>query len=316
MLRLYQRLSDEPSLLFGTLHEDDAHSRRFNKSADNKTKLRDLMRKATAEIDAMLRTLFAMGKSGNLHADVLKIDHSVKISRKHRQLLGQLGLRIESDTSGLLLSHPQYPDMFAAMTWLASRPTVSLLPFSRCLFCENHAYAREIYARLSGNPKAFGRLESYLIDHDYISIDQQDDKFTLDYCKPLGNKMPTKGGFLYGINHTGFSASYDPLMDSPPVYGLCIPRMKELLTAFDDLPVGVQDFVVSRTKKCDGCRYCVQTDKTGNRPLANLPINHGGTTYRLCPYFPGYSYCWTELNDDLVNNMIEMLQAMDVLFQL
>ena len=77
----------------------------------------------------------------------------------------------------------------------------------------------------------------------------------------------------------------------------------------------VQGFVVARTKKCDGCRYCVQTDKTGKRPLANLPVSYNGRELRLCPYFPGYSYCWTALSDGLVDDMITMLGFMDVLFE-
>jgi hypothetical protein len=103
-------------------------------------------------------------------------------------------------------------------------------------------------------------------------------------------------------------------MDSPPVFGLCVPRMKEILAAFDTLPPRVQDLVVARTKRCDGCRYCVQTDKTGKRPLATVPVRYGDRELRLCPYFPGYRYCWTALSDGLVDDMIAMLGAMDRLF--
>jgi hypothetical protein len=73
--------------------------------------------------------------------------------------------------------------------------------------------------------------------------------------------------------------------------------------------------VVARTKKCDRCRYCVQTDKTGKRPLANLPVSYSGRELHLCPYFPGYNYCWTALSDDLVDDMIAMMGFMDWLFE-
>ncbi len=197
---------------------------------------------------------------------------------------------------------------------MATRPKASLLDFSRCLFREGYPYARDIYARLSGNEVAFRRLERYLIENGYTRMDNWDGTLTLDYYKTHKDKPPTKGGFQYGIRHTGISASYDVLMDSPPVFGLCIPRMKDILTAFDSIPARVQSFIVARTKKCDGCRYCVQTDKTGKRPLANLPVSYNGRELRLCPYFPGYNYCWTALSDGLVDDMIAMLGFMDVLF--
>jgi hypothetical protein len=143
----------------------------------------------------------------------------------------------------------------------------------------------------------FRKLERYLIENGYTRMDNWDGTIALDYFKTHQDKKPTKGGFQYGIRHTGISASYDLLMDSPPVFGLCIPRMKEILTAFDNMSPRVQDFVVARTKKCDGCRYCVQTDKTGKRPLAYLLVNYDERDLRLCPYFPGYNYCWTELSE-------------------
>ena len=212
------------------------------------------------------------------------------------------------------MSHAGYPEMLQAWTWMAARPGAALLDFSRCLLREDYSYASDIYARLSGNEAAFRRLEGYLTENGYTRMDNWDGTLTLDYYKTHGDKAPTKGGFQYGIKHTGISASYDLLMESPAVFGLCIPRMKEILTAFDSMATRVQDFVVARTKRYDGCRLCVQTDKTGKRPLANLPVRYGEKELRLCPYFPGYNYCWTALSDALVDDMIAMLRFMDGLF--
>ena len=75
----------------------------------------------------------------------------------------------------------------------------------------------------------------------------------------------------------------------------------------------LQHFVVSRTKKCDGCKYCVQTDKTGSRPLACISIELEGEKYKLCPYFPGYNYSWSYVDDDLAEKLIRMLTFMDTL---
>ena len=232
---LYQRLSGEPTLMFSTLHEDDAYTHRFNKGADNKPKLKNLMRRAIKKVDALLMTFFQLGQSGQVDANTLVVDVSVNMSKRHQMLSEQLGLHQRTASDRTVLSHDDYAEMFQAWTWMATRPGASLLGFSRCLFRESYPYASDIYARLSGNEVAFRRLERYLIENGYTRMDNWDGTLTLDYYKTHGDKTPTKGGFQYGIRHTGISASYDILMDSPPVFGLCIPRMKEILTAFDSM---------------------------------------------------------------------------------
>lgn len=311
---LYQRLSVDPALLFSILHEDDAYSQRFNKGADNKPKLKDQMRKAIKEVDAVLVTLFHVARSGQVDSNTLVVDASVKVIKKHWLLFEQLGLHQTSEQGRFVLRHNNYDELFQAMTWMATRPNASLLSFSRCLFLEGYPYASDIYAGLSGNADGFRRLERYLIESGYTRMDNWDGTITLDYFKTHGDEKPTKGGFQYGIHHTGISANYDLLMDQPQIFGLCIPRMREILAAFDGMPPRVQDFVVARTKKCDACRYCVQTDKTGQRPLATQLVNYQGKEVSLCPYFPGYNYCEPELSDDHVDDMIAMLGAMDRLF--
>lgn len=94
--------------------------------------------------------------------------------------------------------------------------------------------------------------------------------------------------------------------------GLCITYgLKNYLEKFDSMSSTLKDFVIEYTKKCDRCHYCVQTDKTGTRPLAYLPIDYNREKYELCPYFPGYTYSWTSIDDELVDRIIEFLSFMD-----
>jgi hypothetical protein len=314
MLGLYRRLYEQPELLVRELHADDAHTNRFNKGQDNKPKLKDYMRKVLKEVDGLLRTMFLLGQSGWVEGGALVVDADLKISKKHRLILAEVGVPQAIESGRVVVSHADDRDLFSAWTWMASRPGASLLTFSRCMFADGYPYASQIYARLSGDAGAFHRLEGYLVDHGYTRIDNRDGEVMLDYVKGQGDKEPLKPGFQYGVRHTGISVSYDVLVKEPLTFGLCIPRMKEILTAFDAMEERVQDFVVATTKQCDGCRYCVQTDKTGKRPLAKMSVSHGGQDYSLCPYIPGYRYCWTGLTGDLVDNMIAMMDFMDSLF--
>ena len=68
---------------------------------------------------------------------------------------------------------------------------------------------------------------------------------------------------------------------------------------------------MSRIKRCDGCRYCVQTDKTGKRPFARIAVQYAEKEYKLCPYYPGYSFWWTSIDDTLADNIFGLLGFMD-----
>jgi len=95
-------------------------------------------------------------------------------------------------------------------------------------------------------------------------------------------------------------------------WGLCIPNgLKVFLEAFESMDKKLKKFVVDRTKKCDNCRYCVQTDKKGTRPLVYITVDYEQEKYNLCPYFPGGSYSWTNINNELVDQIISFLTFMD-----
>lgn len=285
---LYDLLWAEPELLLGRLHEDDAHPNRFNASSYGKPDLKSDMRKATKAVDALLETMLQLGRD----------PAQTKVSRRQREILQHLGV----DPAGSL------PE---AWTWMATRPGSTLLSFSRCLFRPGYPYASHVYSRLLGE-EAFRRLEGWLIEQGYTRFECLDGSLSLDYANLGWDQAPPRRDFLYKIRHTGISARYDDYAAQPAVLGLRIPGgMKPFLQAFDLAEEPVRDFMWQQTSRCSGCRYCVQTDKTGTRPLASIPVQHRGQTRQLCPHFPGCSYCWTTLDDGLVDNLIGMLHFMD-----
>lgn len=289
MESLYRLLFAEPQLIVRDLHEDDAYPNRFNRTPYGKPKLIDHMRKTTKAIDALLQTMILMAAEPG----------AAKVSARQRAILERLGV----SPSGALP---------AAWTWMATRPGSSLLSFSRCLLGAGHPYASAVYARLLEDESAFRRLEGWLIDRGYTRFDYLDGGMSLEYANLAWDEQPPRGGFEYKIRHTGVSLRYDGYAAKPAVLGLCIPKgMKAFLESFDRMDARVKDFVASRTRKCNGCRYCVQTDKTGTRPLAHIPIEHDGKSHRFCPYYPGCSYCWTAVDEELVDNLTAMMTFMD-----
>jgi hypothetical protein len=110
--------------------------------------------------------------------------------------------------------------------------------------------------------------------------------------------------------HGGFGANYDPLMDIPALFWLRIPYYRKLLEQFNQMDNEVKDFVLGRGKKCNNCRYCVQTDKTGTKKPTFVTVEHK-QKYAMCTYFPGFNYCWTQLDQANVNGIIGLLTFAD-----
>jgi len=293
MKGLYQFISDDPTLIVPALHEDDAFPNRYSKSSYGKPELQANIRKVIKAMETLLHELFISGQGAN-----------VMLNKKQMTALSELGV---DDMTRL----PK------AWSWMASRPGANLISFSYCLFKEDHSYTPDIYARLLGET-AFRKLENWMIDKGYKHYDihhttASDCKLSLTYANPAWSTERPNGGFEYKVKNTGIAAQYDPCFKQPVALGLCIPKglMKTLIESFDSMSKSMKAFIVDRTTKCWGCRFCVQTDKTGKRPLANIPIEYDSTEYTLCTYFPGYSYCWSHIDDELADRLIEMLSFMD-----
>lgn len=254
MKNLYQLAFNEPLLFVPSLHEDDAYPNRYKKSY-GKPELINNMRKFIKSVDSLLQNMYLIVQDSN-----------IEINKRQKEILSRLGIN-------------NYSKLPKAWTWMANRPESNKIEFKHCLFNRNYPYTSDIYASLLGE-SSFRKLEKWMIKRGYKRFDiyniiASDCKLSLTYANPLWSKEPPRGGFEYKIRHTGISAQYDFYVQQPTVFGLCIPNgLKIYLSAFDSMSTKNQSFVVDRTKKCDGCRYCVQTDKTGSRPLVYIQITH------------------------------------------
>ncbi len=286
---LYQLAFNEPELFVASSHEDDAYPLRFNKSSYNKPGLRRDMQAFTKAVDDLLLVMYEMGSDKN----------AVKLSKRQRVILERLGIN-ETDA------------LPSGWIWMATRKGANRLSFSKCLFRKDYPYPRDVFAKLLGDETAFHRLEDWMIGQGYARYCFLDGRMSMDYANPTWDKDPPLGGNLSKIRHTGIAVSYDGMVQEPPSLGLCIPHgLKKYLEAFDSMDTGLKGFVAANTKECDACGYCTQTDKTGTRPRACIPVTHNGMKHRLCPFFPGYSFCWTSVNGARVDELIAMLSFMD-----
>lgn len=288
--KLYQLAFDEPLLFVTKLHEDDAYPHRFMKPY-GKPKLIIDINKFRKSIDNLLHNMMILGQGSD-----------VKINKRQQEILSRLGI-------------DDYANLPAALIWMSKREGTNISIFSHCLFNKNYSYTSEIYNRLLGS--SFKKLEDWMLSQGYKRYDiynttASDCNLSLAIANPKWSDEPPRGGFEYKIRHTGISALFTAHVKNPVLFGLCIPNgMKTYLEAFDSMDDELKNFVIEKTKKCDNCKYCIQTDKTGKRPKAFVTVKHNDKKYNLCAYFPGYTYCWTSIDDNLADKLIEMLSFMD-----
>ena len=294
MNNLYQLAFDEPLLFVTRLHEDDFYPSRHNKVSYGKPQLQANMVKFIKAVGSLLQNMFLAGKGEDVH-----------FSKRQQIILSKLNIE-------------DLTNLPPGWVWMSTRPNADLHTFSYCIFKAYHPYTSDIYARIFGET-AFRRLESRMSEQGYTRIDVPVTaaggfpSFSLTYINPVWSQEPPMGGFHFKIKHTGISATYDPTLEPSACFGLCIPNdlMKPLIESFDSMSEMVKGFIIKKTAKCWDCKFCVQTDKTGSRPMAYIPIAYKQDEYKLCPRFPGFSYYWTSIDNDLADILIEMLSFMD-----
>ena len=293
MKTLYSLIYDDPLLLVSKINDDDFFVNRFNATLDNKPALKVIILKFKTTMNELLKNMFHAGQG-----------LEVKFKKKQLHLLSLAGVEDISDLS-------------AAWKWMATRKDSNLSAFTYCLFNQNHVYSPAIYKKIF-HGKAFDKLDKWMHANGYKQYDKyditgSDCKLSLLYVNPAWSTDPPSGGYLYKIKHTGIAAELNYSIEPPAVLGLCIPKnlMKPLTQSFDSMNDSLKEFFINKAIKCWGCRYCVQTDKTGKRPLAYVNVTHKKTEYKICTYFPGYSFNWTSLDIAIANYIIELLDYMD-----
>lgn len=182
----------------------------------------------------------------------------------------------------------------------------SVFYFSRCVFDDNADWLKFSFddmldangkiTRLCERLNELGYRREIIIDRRYIS---------LNYIKEYGKKpAPLKKAWA-DKNHLGIEISYEDLCIVPATLHLRLPRFAEFLNRANELSDEAKRLINEKLKSCDGCRYCVQTDKSGTRPLAAVTVDG----VAKCPYFPSFSLRWHEVNDVLIKQIESVLEA-------
>jgi hypothetical protein len=319
MENMLQKLYEDTSLLALSFQEDDFYEDWA--LLKTKPKLITEMKNYQKKINEFVMLLIQIGERGGIKENTLQVaQDKVKFTANVQKRLESFGLVCSKREEELVLSCDEYADLFPAWKLLSETSAGKKDPvmyFSHCMFDPEHSYPTDIYLNLINDKPALIKLRSYFEANGYSRVDcrenSRENEISLDWVKNYGKKdEPLKGSWAER-EHGGLSIWFDFSKRNQVFFGLRVPRYKELLARFDNMDDRLKELVIGMTKKCDGCGYCTQTDKTGARRPQFVTVAHNGS-YDLCPLFPGFTYVWTGLDADTASNIISFLQFIDKTF--
>jgi len=184
--------------------------------------------------------------------------------------------------------------------------------FSRGIFDPAAPWTREVFGNMFENRDAFDKLLDFIETNHYTRVDNKDlnHGISLDYIKNYGSPDDMLKWAWAERTRGGIEIVYEEILKNQPLLTMRIPYFAEILKNADKMNERVRNFIISQSKKCDNCRYCVQTDKTGKRPLSFISVGEK----QICPLFCGFQYRWKILENETVENIIAMLEFIDELF--
>jgi hypothetical protein len=316
---VYERLYLEPALLgFKLLPDDSLGDKEQHK---DKPELATAIRKIIKRTDDFMALLWSISLKGTADGHTLTVNkNEVRIKPSDERILTAIGVKTSQLDNSYLFS---FPIITNGLSLLAKISPANVKPskdgnqkpyllFSRGVFDVTAPWSREIFGNMLEDRRPFDNLFNFLDQNGYQRIDNKeyDNKISIDYIKNYGNPEAELKAAWGERTRGGIEVVYEELRKNPLLISLRLPYFREILENTDRMSEPVRDFIIATTKKCDGCRYCVQTDKTGKRPFAFITID----THKLCPMYPGFSFQWRTLENKTTENIIEVLQFIDVIF--
>ncbi len=316
---IYTDVFLNPSRLgFKVVPDDSLGDRQQNK---DKPALVTDIRKTIAKMEEFIALLWRMSSQGAADGNTLAVETGeLDMKPAGIRQLAAFGVRTEKSENAYRFT---FPVKVSGLKLLARISAMNVNPvqynkekpyllFSRGVFSPAAPWTREVFGNMLADRRPFDRLIDFLEQNDFRRVDNKpyNNKISLDYICCYGSPEDELKAAFSERTHSGIEVTYEELKKNQFSLSLRLPYYKEILNNSGKMSEKVKRFVLDTTKKCDGCRYCVQTDKTGKRPLAHVTVEND----KLCPFYPGFSYNWRTLDDTIVDDIIGMLQFIDTLF--
>ncbi len=313
---IYERLYENPAMLGFKFTPDDSFGDWEPQKA--KPELAPRIRGIIKKMEEFIAVLWSASIYGQAEGNMLVVNRQdVELKPSFIKQLAAFGVEAGKNENEYVL---HFPFIAKGLKLLAEVSAQNVKPpkddrqkpfllFSRGVFDATAPWNKEVFGNMFADRNPFDTLIGFLEQNGYSRIDNKEynNQISLDYIKSYGKPGDELKCAWAERTHGGIEVIYEEIKKNQPLISLRIPYFGEILNHHETMNPQTKSFVISTTKKCDGCRYCVQTDKTGKRPLAYISVDG----YKLCPLFAGFQYRWKTLEDKTVEGMIEMLRFID-----
>ncbi len=263
-----------------------------------KPKLIAKMQKIKKEFFAVYEYFIKMGLAGEVTQNGLFIRKgNLRITQKNKDKLLAFGFVCEDKEDGCYFMNNKYKEMFPAWKLhccISKDSKISshdVMDFLHGRFMDKKYSAAEIFSGMD-NPALISELEQYFMEKEYIC---KNSELEVGYEKEYPNKQKTY-----------MKISYDFRKVNPMVFEFKVPCFSKVLKFYNQMDAELKAMVFNRTKICDGCGYCNQTDKTGKRPRLTLLLELNGETKPKCPLFP--YFVWEDVDNEMVSKVKKLFE--------
>jgi len=239
------------------------------------------VQKIRQKFDRFTDFLIKLGKDSEIDDNGFKIEKSALRPKTRIAQLEAIGFEVEDMGGQYRITHSDYPQMFDAYKYQAERPWDNRIK-PRLYFLlgmmENRTFtAMEMWAASMPSVEyaAFmDKMEQYCANNGYTLTNSEWGP-NLSWQKEYPKKKM--------LQFTAYAMSWHQYQVK---YNVRASDYKSVFAASADMSDGLKSMIINRANPCGGCRYCVQTDKTGEKPLAFAKIEHNGEKKSICSYFP------------------------------
>ena len=265
------------------------HWQAFNE----KPELNAKMQKNKKEFCDFYECFIRMGYSGQVLQDSVFIcKGDQQITKKMKDKLPLFGLACIEKDDGYLITHSKYKEMFPAwklhcnISKDGKGSANYITNFLHGRFMDKKYTAAEMFGKLS-DPVLISELEQYFFQKGYTC---NHNDIGIKYEKVYPNKQMAYMNIYYDWKRV-----------NPLIFDFKAPHFSRVMKYYDQMDDELKDMVFNKTKTCDGCGYCVQTDKTGKRPKLTQRLEFNGVKKPKCPLFP--SFVWNDINRKMISKV-------------
>lgn len=228
----------------------------------------------------------------------------MKITQKTKDKLVLFGLECNETKEIISFIHNKYKELFPAWKLHCSVPvegkirTQNMMIFLYGTYGDKKYTAAEMFGRLC-NPELISELERYFSEKGFNFANNE---MRVAYEKEFPKKQKA---YMY--------IYYDWRKKNQMVFEFKVPQFSTVIKYYDQMDEDLKTLIFYRTKTCDGCGYCTQTDKTGKRPRLALPLSLKEQSLLKCPLFP--AFFWFDVNEDMIKTVKRLFDYAEVTLQ-